>query len=197
MNFLLASTNQHKAHELTKLGEIAGLTIASAKDKIEVVEDGATFQENAFKKAMTYFKTYNAPVVSDDSGLVVQSLPEELGIYSARFGGEGLNDRDRAMLLLEKLQDFPRPAERQAYFVCHLCFILSEKEVYFFEGRLNGKIGEVYRGSHGFGYDPIFIPEGQSQTLAELPEFKQQHSHRAVAMRYATSFFKERNGQKA
>jgi XTP/dITP diphosphohydrolase len=201
MNFILASTNAHKASELEKLGDPTVFTISAASEKIEVVEDGDTFQENALKKATEYFQKFGTPTLADDSGLVVKSLPGELGVLSARFGGEGLNDRDRAELLVKKMEDFKERALREAYFVSHLCFYLSKDEIYFFEGRMSGEIAYALRGEHGFGYDPVFIPEEftiseEPKTLAQDPEWKSVHSHRARAMNFAMAFFKERNGQK-
>lgn len=203
MEFMLASSNAHKAQELCELAEGSGIVVKASVEKLTVIEDGISFQENAFKKAMAYFSKFQRPILADDSGLVVRYLPEELGVHSARFGGDGLSDEERARLLLKKLEGVEGQGERAAYFVCHLCFVFSEKEVYFFEGRMNGEIAWAYRGSDGFGYDPVFVPEGQDskdgqidKTLAELPEFKKQKSHRAIAMRYAKEFFKERHGQK-
>lgn len=201
MNFILASTNQHKAQELQLLGDPSVMQINAAVEKLEVVEDGDSFQENAYKKAFEYHQKFGVPTLADDSGLVVKALPNELGITSARFGGAGLSDRERAELLLEKMKDIQEPGLREAYFVCQLCFYFSSKEIYFFEGRLIGEIGYACLGDSGFGYDPVFIPEefarqSSPKSLAQIPEWKNLHSHRARAMGYALTFFKERNGQK-
>lgn len=188
MEFLLASGNSHKASELNTLFEASAVDIISAHKSIDVVEDGDTYEENAFKKADAYYKLYNRPVVSDDSGLNVFSLPDELGIYSARFGGEGLSDSQRAELLLEKMEGV---SDRSAYFSCVLCFYITPEEVYFFEGRLNGEISLKMSGSDGFGYDPVFIPalsDGDS-TIAMMPEWKKLNSHRFKACRLAIEFF--------
>lgn len=186
--FLLASGNAHKAEELSELFNSEVIAVSAAPEKIEVDEDGETFQANALKKAEAYFHRFKQPVVADDSGLVVAALPNDLGVHSARFGGDGLTDQDRYELLLKKMDGVE---DRKAYFACHLCFYLSPKEIYFFEGRLKGSIGFAPAGNHGFGYDPVFIPEKieDNSTFAENPGFKAKHSHRAVACQHAESFF--------
>lgn len=198
MELVLASGNAHKAQEFDELFTLDFLKVKPAREKLEVAETGESFQENALLKAEAYFALEKSPVVADDSGLVVQYLPDELGIHSARFGGPDLSDAERAYLLLERLSGLTRSEERAAYFVCHLCLYFSADEIYFFEGRLNGTISRDYRGEAGFGYDPVFIPDGLSeQTLAENPEWKSQNSHRAIAVGYAERFLKERRGQRA
>jgi XTP/dITP diphosphohydrolase len=201
LEFMLASGNAHKAQEFSELFDPNLLSVVPAPEKVEVVEDGESYAENALKKAQGYFEKYKVPVMSDDSGLNVEALPDELGIHSARFGGPDLSDQGRAQLLLEKLEGLPE-AKRRAYFTCYLCFYLSKNEVYFFEGRLKGRIADQLTGGGGFGYDPVFVPEGlerklESKSLAEVPEWKGVHSHRASAVSQATRFFKERNGQRS
>lgn len=188
--FLLATGNPHKAEEFNELFPSEVLNIQSAPEKLEVVEDGKTFHDNALLKAKAYHQKFGGPVLADDSGLVVNAIPEELGIHSARFGGDGLSDKDRALLLLDKIKEHE---DRSAYFVCVLCFYVNENEIYFFEGRVEGKIGSDYVGETGFGYDPVFIPtDGKDElTMAQLPEWKNIHSHRAVASRYALEFFQQ------
>lgn len=193
MEFLLATSNQHKALEFSELFKGSSLVIKAAPTKLDVVEDGLSYFENARLKAEAYYKKFKVPVLSDDSGINVIAMPSELGIHSARFGGEGLSDRQRAELLLEKMkgQDF-----REAYFSCILCFYISPDEVLFFEGRMQGVLAHEYRGSTGFGYDPIFIPSElitQNQTVAENESWKSEHSHRASAVKMAIKFFNERN----
>lgn len=189
MKLILASSNEHKAKELTEL--LKAFDVQAASEKLEVIEDGEDFMENAAKKASAYFDKFSAPVISDDSGLVVEALPNELGVHSARFGGEGLTDRERAELLLEKMKGVEN---RDCYFICYLCVILSEQETYFFEGRLKGKIAHEYKGEHGFGYDPVFIPlafNDEGKTVAQAPEWKMLNSHRAVASARLNEFFEE------
>jgi XTP/dITP diphosphohydrolase len=170
---ILASGNAHKAEELSNLLDPETIRVSAAEEKIEVTEDGETYEENALKKAEAYYKKYKVPVISDDSGLNVDFLPDELGIFSARFGGEGLTDKERCELLLKKLEGVSKD-KRKAYFSCILCVYLSPQEIFFFEGRVNGVISEDYRGNAGFGYDYVFVPEKfeGNQTLEEGQEFK-------------------------
>jgi XTP/dITP diphosphohydrolase len=192
MNFILASGNKHKAQEFEELmGDV--LKVFPAPATIEVDETGKTFTENAYLKARGYFEKYKVPVMADDSGLVLEGSPELLGVESARFAPELPNYHDKCQKLLNIYQD-RQIKNRQAYFVCVLCFYFSEQEIYFFEGRVHGEIGLAIKGDKGFGYDPIFIPqrkENDGLSLAELPEWKNQFSHRAKAVESAISFFKE------
>lgn len=194
--FQLASGNAHKAEEFNVLFDSSIVNLFPAPEKLEIVEDGMTYSENALKKARGYFEKFQKPVMSDDSGLEVMALPGELGIHTARYGGDGLSASERNELLLKNLQE-QVGEHRAAEFVCVLCFYFSESEYYFFEGRLKGTISSLQQGKDGFGYDPLFLPEGAEagKTLAELPEWKDKNSHRAVACREASKFFKERNGQ--
>jgi XTP/dITP diphosphohydrolase len=189
MELVLASGNAHKAEEFKEL--FAGtLKISSAPRTLDVVENGATFTENAFLKAKAYFETYKHPVLADDSGLIIEALPDILGVQSARFAPELHSYEDKCKKILELLSG----KDRAAYFVCVLCFYFSPDEVYFFEGRVHGVIGNELKGDKGFGYDPIFVPERKEQdnlTLAQLPEWKNDFSHRAKATQAALQFFKE------
>lgn len=189
MKILIASGNNHKVEEFNQLfADLTEVSFVAAPEKLEVEEDGATYFENAYKKADAYYKKFQCPVLSDDSGLDVETLPDDLGIKSARFGGSGLDDKGRAMLLLKKLDG---NENRKAKFTCVLCLYLSEDEQYFFEGHVPGEIGKQYRGNEGFGYDPVFIPlKGQvGATLAEQSEWKMKNSHRAAASKFLMDFF--------
>jgi XTP/dITP diphosphohydrolase len=191
VNFLLASGNAHKAEEFKEL--FTGiLNVSPSPQTLEVDETGETYTENAFLKAKAYYDTYKIPTLADDSGLNVDSLPEILGVKSARFAPELESYSDKCKLLLTMLTQ--KNASREAHFTCVLCFYLSPDEVYFFEGRVQGKIGTELKGAKGFGYDPIFIPdrkEEDGKSLAELPEWKNEFSHRAKASQSALQFFKE------
>lgn len=189
-SFLLASGNAHKADEFRELFE-GKLAVTAAPGTLEVAETGKTFTENALIKARAYFEAYKVPTLADDSGLVLEAFPELLGVQSARFSPELKTYPEKCRKLLA-LYDESHAENRKAYFVCVLCFYLSEEEYYFFEGRVHGVIGTGLKGSHGFGYDPIFIPERKENdglSLAELPEWKNEFSHRAKASRAALSFF--------
>jgi XTP/dITP diphosphohydrolase len=189
-SFLLASGNAHKAEEFKEL--FSGvLSVHPAPSTLEVNETGKTYTENAFLKAKAYFDTYKVPSLADDSGLTVEALPELLGVQSARFAPELKDYADKCKKLIELLQD---KENRSAYFTCVLCFYLGPEEVYFFEGRVHGQIGLELKGDKGFGYDPVFIPDRKEQdglTLAQLPEWKNEFSHRAKASQAALQFFKD------
>ncbi len=188
--FLLASGNAHKAEEFKELFQ-GLMTISPAPATLPVEESGKTFAENAFLKAKAYAEAYKVPALADDSGLVVEALPDILGVQSARFMPELTDYKDKCRRLLELLKG---TEDRSAYFVCVLCFYVSADEIYFFEGRVHGAIGGDLRGEHGFGYDPVFVPtraEQDGKSLAELPEWKNEFSHRAKASQAALLFFKE------
>ncbi len=191
-SFILASGNAHKAEEFKELF-LNTIAIHPAPRTLEVEESGKTFVENAFLKAKAYSETYKVPALADDSGLVVELLPDILGVQSARFAPELTQYEDKCKKLLQIVNE-ANLKHRGAYFVCVLCFYISPEEVYFFEGRVHGVIGQELKGDKGFGYDPIFIPErkeGDGKSLAELPEWKNEFSHRAKAARSALEFFKE------
>jgi XTP/dITP diphosphohydrolase len=167
------------------------LSVEPAPQSLDVDESGSTFTENAYLKAKAYFDKFAVPALADDSGLVVEALPELLGVQSARFAPELSSYVDKCQKLIELLKS---KENRSAYFVCVLCFYLSPEEVYFFEGRVQGRIGNELKGDHGFGYDPIFIPDRKEQdgkSLAELPDWKNEFSHRARASQSALQFFKD------
>lgn len=190
MNFILASGNPHKAVELNDLLDGSGVLISAAAEKLEVIEDGDTFQENALKKAQAYSEKFKAPAVADDSGLVVPSMPDILGVHSARFAPELSDYKDKNLKLIDVMNEV-EDKNRSAYFVCYLCFYISSEEIYFFEGRVHGTIGRDLQGNDGFGYDPIFLPDGQDgKSLAQVREWKMKNSHRAKACKEALNFFK-------
>lgn len=193
IELILASSNAHKALEFADLFDPKNITVKAAPLKIDVVEDGETYFENALLKAKAYYDLLKVPVIADDSGLNVSALPNDLGLHSARFGGDGLSDRERAELLLVKLDGV---TNREAHFSCILCVYFNPNEIFYFEGRMGGIVGYTYRGSTGFGYDPVFIPTDKIEeglTVAELHEWKQKNSHRSVAVSLAQKFLIQRN----
>jgi XTP/dITP diphosphohydrolase len=188
--FILASGNAHKAEEFKELFK-GTLGVHPAPKTLEVDETGKTFTENAFLKAKAYYDAFRVPTLADDSGLIIEALPEILGVQSARFSPELPNYSDKCNKLIQLLEG---EENRKAFFICVLCFYFSPEEVYFFEGRVLGSIGFKLQGDQGFGYDPIFIPERKEQdgmTLAQLPEWKNEFSHRAKASQAALQFFKD------
>ncbi len=184
--FILASKNQHKAEEIKAiLGDnfnVITQTDAGA-GHIEVVEDGKTFEENAIKKAETILKATGKPVIADDSGLCVDFLDGAPGIYTARYAGENATDDENIDKLLNALGDLPID-KRTARFVCVIAFATPDGETLTFRGECNGKIGFERQGENGFGYDPIFIPDGYECSIAEVSaETKNSISHRGNALK--------------
>ncbi len=189
-SFLLASGNAHKAEEFKELFH-GKLGVNPSPKTLEVDETGKTFTENALLKARAYFDVYKVPTLADDSGLVLEAFPDLLSVQSARYAPD-LKEYSQKCERILSLYAEKNITNRNAYFVCVLCFYVSEDEYYFFEGRVHGTIGTKLQGTKGFGYDPIFIPERKENdgaTLAELPEWKNEFSHRAKASRTALSFF--------
>ena len=190
---LLATGNVKKGVELAEmLG--AGWSVQTLKDLPvvpEIVEDGLTFEANAVKKAMTLASVTDGLVLADDSGLEVDFLQGAPGVYSARFAGEPSNDDRNNALLLEKLKNVP-DAQRTARFRCVIAMVRAGQLLGTFEGICHGRILQKYRGSGGFGYDPLFVPDGQAETFAELPAgIKNTISHRGKAMRSLQLFLEQ------
>lgn len=194
MKLFLASSNPHKASEFEVLLKGSGLEIKSAPEKLDVVEDGTTFQANAKIKAKAYFDKFATAALADDSGLVIESLPDILGVQSARFAPELPDYKDKCLKILDLLKDKDW-ADRKAYFSCFLCFYLNDELIFQFEGRVQGYIGHELKGEDGFGYDPIFIPEklfDEKKTLAQVFEWKNINGHRAKACEQAKAFFSQK-----
>ncbi len=154
----------------------------------EIAETASTFEGNARIKAQTIYRLYSKDTLADDSGLEVSALNNGPGIYSARYAGPGCTDRDNINKLISELGDNPN---REARFVAVLVLIFKGKE-YVFEGHCDGSIARKVSGSAGFGYDPVFIPEGYEVTFADLPpELKNTLSHRGMAVRKLVDFLKQ------
>lgn len=188
MQLTLASGNPHKAEEFAQLFDTQLVQIKAAPEKLEIIEDGHSFQENAFKKAKGYFDHTETSTLADDSGLVLPARPDILGIHSARYADHLTSYTDKNVHLLEDIASLTGE-QRKAYFVCYICLYISAQENYFFEGRVHGVIANKPQGEQGFGYDPIFVPDGQDgRSLAELSEWKSLHSHRAKAARACQQF---------
>ncbi len=196
MKLLFATRNQGKFREVKYLCEQAGWAAISLNDiglDLSVKEDGATFAANAYKKARAAFELTKMWVLGEDSGLEVDALGGQPGIMSARFGGEGATDLERNQRLLEMIIAVPYE-KRTARFRCVMCLINPQGEEKFFEGVCEGKIAHTIRGITGFGYDPIFIPEGYGFTFAELEwAVKNEISHRARALRQVIEYLKSIN----
>jgi len=144
----------------------------------DVVEDGQTFKDNAILKAKHYALKYKKIAIADDSGLIVDQIAPLPGIYSKRYSG--LGDLENNIKVLDCLRHSPN---RAAYFVCVIAIIFPDGKIFTYEGKLKGEISHTIRGHEGFGYDPIFIPERQNKTLAELgSNYKIGVSHRRLAL---------------
>lgn len=182
MKLLFATTNMGKLKEVRKVFSETAFTILSLADFPnipEIIEDGATFAENAKIKAKIVYDLFNVPTIADDSGLSVDQLNGEPGVFSARYAGENATDELNNKLLLEKLSHFPEP--HLAEFICSAVYYNS-KNFILAEDVMEGKIIHEPRGINGFGYDPLFIAEGFSITNGELSlEEKNKISHRAKA----------------
>ena len=181
MKIVFASGNLGKVREIREMLSCIKIELVSLKDYPdipEIVEDGKTFLENALKKARTVSERTGQAVLADDSGLQVDALGGEPGIYSARYAGEGASDDDNIRLLLEKLKEVP-PEKRTASFCCVLVLYNTDGTYESFESRWPGRIIDDRRGDNGFGYDPVFYVPELNKTAAELPpEIKNRISHR-------------------
>ncbi len=179
---VVATHNPHKANEIRKMLSPWGWEIWTLPDvgwNQVIDEDGETLAENAWLKAETVFGKLGLPVLADDTGLFVDALGGAPGVRTARYAGEKVSDIDNIAKLLMSLRDAPT---RRACFVTVIVYV-SESGIWFGKGRLCGHIAEAPRGDRGFGYDPIFIPEGMERTLAELSlEEKNRISHRQQAL---------------
>ena len=180
MKIILASNNKNKLREFSEILNPMGyevITQAEAGADIEAEENGTTFEENSYIKAKAAYDLTKLPVIADDSGLEVDALNGEPGIYSARYA-----EPDKLCeTVLEKMKDVP-DEKRTARFVCVLCYINENGEHFTVRGTCEGKIGYEQKGTNGFGYDPIFMYGEKS--FAELTaEEKNSVSHRADALR--------------
>ncbi|MCI6497247.1 MAG: RdgB/HAM1 family non-canonical purine NTP pyrophosphatase [Anaeromassilibacillus sp.] len=183
--FIIATNNAKKLVELDRILNPLGINAVTARDAGvdlgDVEETGTTFEENALIKAMSAFEKSGFPAIADDSGLMVDALDGRPGVYTARYGGEGLSDKERYMNLLDEMKDIPKD-KRTARFVSAICCVLSKDEVITVRGECVGEIAFEPSGEGGFGYDPIFLYEGKSFALL-TPEEKDSISHRGKALR--------------
>ena len=182
---VVASKNLGKVGEIRAMVERLGIEVSSLAElapKLEIEEDGESFAENAVKKAVFVSEALERPALADDSGLEVDILAGRPGVRSARYGGEGLDDEERYQRLLTELFVVP-PNRRVARFRCAMAYVEPEADPVLFHGKLEGMIASRPAGTYGFGYDPIFVPEGYDKTLGEItPDVKNRISHRAKAL---------------
>jgi XTP/dITP diphosphohydrolase len=188
----IATKNKGKVEEIKFcLGrtDIEVLSFIEIPGIPDIEETGTTFEQNAWLKAKQVYDLVKIPVIADDSGLEAEYLKGAPGVYSSRYAGTDASDEDNCRKLLHELEGVQRE-KRKARFVCVIAYFDgSEKK--FFEGYCEGRINDSKRGTGGFGYDPLFIPDGYDKTYAELdPETKNSISHRGRALRKLTEYLK-------
>ena len=187
MKVVLASKNPHKLAEISQITKRFHMDLVLESDlgiDIDVEETGTTFEENSFLKANAVMKATGLPALADDSGIAVDALNGEPGIYSARYGfDDSLDDWGRLKLLLKNTEQVP-DGKRQAQFVCVITMITPDRNVIQARGEIHGELLREPRGENGFGYDPIFYYPPLGMTTAQMSaEDKNRVSHRANALR--------------
>jgi XTP/dITP diphosphohydrolase len=187
MELIFASNNTGKIFEIQSLipPSIKIIPLKEAGIYVDIPEPYDTFKQNAWAKADYIFQSTGKNCFAEDSGLVVPALNGAPGVYSARYAGEPSNDKANNEKLLQAIKDINN---KEAYYQAVICLILGE-DIYYFEGKCEGTLTSIPKGTGGFGYDPLFIPNGYDQTFAELPlAEKNKISHRAAAMQQFSSF---------
>lgn len=194
MKLVLATHNEHKVTELSRMLEdldVEVLSVRDLPDLPDVVEDGETLEANAVKKASAISSATGLPALADDTGLEVEPLDGEPGVFSARYAGPDATYDDNNRKLLAALEGVPEE-RRRAVFRCVVAVATPGGNVRTVEGRTTGTIVEAPRGHLGFGYDPIFLPDGSPMTYAEMTQTeKNALSHRGRAMRAARGLVEE------
>ena len=195
MKVVLASKNPHKLGEISRITEKFGFELVLQSElgvDIDVEETGTTFEENSFLKAEAVMKATGLPALADDSGIAVDALNGEPGIYSARYGfDDSLDDWGRLQLLLKNTENVP-DGQRQEKFVCVITMVTPEGQCIQARGEIHGELLRAPAGENGFGYDPIFYYPPAGMTTAEMaPEEKNKVSHRANALRVFYDKLKE------
>ena len=190
MKILIATRNKGKIHELElmlKGTSFEAVGLQEFPDAPTVVEDGQTYEENALKKARTIFKFTGLLTIADDSGLEVDALNGAPGVYSARFAGPDADDEKNNQKLLSQLSTVADEKRTARFVAVVACTGQGIEKV--FRGKVEGRITHKLAGTQGFGYDPLFMPQGFNQTFAELGDsVKNEISHRARAFRELTAF---------
>lgn len=189
MKLIFATHNKNKTKEVKSMmpSHIELLSLDDINFHTEIEENATTLEGNALLKAKTIFEKTGINCFADDSGLLVDALNGAPGVYSARYAGSQKNDEDNMRKLLHELKD---KGNKNAHFKTVMALIIDGKE-YLFEGRIEGKIISEKLGTNGFGYDPIFVPDGYNETFAQLDaETKNKISHRARALQKMLEFLK-------
>ena len=195
MKVVLASKNKHKLEEISRITEKFGIELVLQSElgiDIDVEETGTTFEENSLIKAEAVMKATGMPALADDSGIAVDALNGEPGVYSARYGfDDTLDDWGRLLLLLKNTEHVP-DGQRQAQFVCVITMVTPEGKIIQARGEIHGELLRAPAGTNGFGYDPIFYYPPMGMTTAQMPpEEKNQVSHRGNALRVFYEKMKE------
>jgi len=185
--YALATANPGKVNEMRSILSGLGVDVVTRDDLgigFDIEETGTTFSENATLKAKAVCLASGIPSIADDSGLVVEVLNGEPGVYSSSFGGNELSAQERCRYLLSKMKSFPNMEQRQAKFVCNIVCIFPNGDLLQATGECKGSITIEPAGINGFGYDPVFLPDGKVKTMAELTsDEKNAISHRGGALR--------------
>lgn len=195
MKVVLASKNRHKLVEISEILEKLDIQLVLQSElgvDIDVEETGTTFEENSFQKANAVMKATGMPALADDSGIAVDALNGEPGVYSARYGFvDTLDDRGRLQLLLKNTENVP-DGQRQAQFVCVITMVMPDGKTIQTRGEVHGELLRAPAGEGGFGYDPIFYYPPFGKSLAQVTaEEKNQVSHRARALKLFYEKLKE------
>lgn len=196
ITMIAASSNAHKIKEIQSIISKFGVKVVSRKEagvpEFEIEEDGETFEENSLKKAEAIMKATGKLTVADDSGLMVDYLGGAPGVYSARFAGEECDDEKNNEKLLKHLEGLPAE-DRKAKFVSVITLMFPDGNTIVARGECPGRIIETPTGENGFGYDPLFVPDGLSKTFAQLSDKeKNSISHRARALEKLEEILTER-----
>ena len=196
ITMIAASSNAHKIKEIQSIMSKFGVKVVSRKEagvpEFEIEEDGETFEENSLKKAEAIMKATGKLTVADDSGLMVDYLGGAPGVYSARFAGEECYDEKNNEKLLKHLEGLPAE-DRKAKFVSVITLMFPDGNTIVARGECPGRIIETPTGENGFGYDPLFVPDGLSKTFAQLSDKeKNSISHRARALEKLEEILTER-----
>lgn len=191
MRIIFATNNINKLNEIRAVLADTNIEVVSMNEigfLDDIEETGATLEENALLKAQTIFKKYHLPVFSDDSGLLIDALNGEPGVFSARYAGIDKNDDKNMNKVLEKLLG---NNNRKAHFKTVIAYVDSEGKPFLFEGKIDGEIMTEKIGNNGFGYDPIFKPNGFDKTFAEMDiSEKKAISHRSLALQQMIIYLK-------
>lgn len=195
MKILIGTNNRHKIEEIKNILNGMDIELLSIDDlgiNITIEEDAMTLEGNAFKKAKEFYNTAKMPVFADDTGLFIDLICGAPGVCSSRYAGENATYDENCNKLLEEMKDLPE-GSRQGGFKTVICYFENPENVHYFKGEVRGKILTTKRGESGFGYDPLFVPDGFDKTYAEMnAEEKNMFSHRAKALEKFAEFLKNK-----